>query len=153
MLGVSRRTIRRYTKDFKEFLSEGANNPRRKSFTDDDVYILQTIRDLYARRLSPDEIRTRLGVEGVPQDTPGSALSLVPAIVDRFKQIEVVGQRTEEQLGELSGQVDDLQKQQAEYQDALDVQKRQLRFTQILGVILVLIVLAGLFFLLMQTQP
>ena len=153
MLGVSRRTIRRYTQDFADFLSEGANDRRTKKFTDDDIYILQTIRELYARRLSPDDIRSRLSVEGVPREGVGSALALVPAIAARFKELEAYNRLRDEQLEELGGQVKNIRRDHSEYRDTLEAQRRQLRTTQIIGAILILLVLCGFVWLFMQTAP
>lgn len=85
MIGVPGSTIRRYSVDFKEFLSDAAQPARGKRwYTDSDVLVLKKIRYLTSQRKSPDEIRRLLPVMDNIPDQPKTALSMVPEIQQNF---------------------------------------------------------------------
>ena len=151
MLGVASRTIRRYTKEFADFLSPEANDPRRKRFTDDDIYVLQTVRDLYARRISPDSIRSRLQVKGVPQGENDSALALVPAIAQRFQQLEAYQQSIESRFGSVDEKLGNYNKRFDEHQRQMQDVRRSNRRTQILLLILAVLIIFGFLWVASQT--
>ena len=63
MLKIPASTLRRYSVDFADVLSESASvSGRKRVYTDSDVLLLRKIRELSSQRLEPDEIRSRLQI-------------------------------------------------------------------------------------------
>lgn len=68
-------TLRSWVEEFKEFLGASANPDagRPRFFTEDDLRVLRTVRDLRVNHLPYSEIRARLaqGAYAVEQSSPG----------------------------------------------------------------------------------
>ena len=87
-LGVSGQSIRTYTGEFADYLSDDATPPPggRRRFTDDDLRTLRAAKSLLDRGLTYDGVRGRLaqGVHTVeteepePREEPETAAPLVP---------------------------------------------------------------------------
>jgi DNA-binding transcriptional MerR regulator len=71
--GLSHETIRRYTLDFAEFLSEGANPPegKHRSYDESDLRVFAVIASMKTANHSNDDIKQilRAGLEGRLADT------------------------------------------------------------------------------------
>lgn len=74
LLGVSDKTIRNWVERFENFLSAEAKRvgSRQSAFTEEDIVILATIKELSAEGLSYDAINERL-VSGYRTENPGTA--------------------------------------------------------------------------------
>ena len=89
MLDIPPSTLRRYSADYGEQLSESARTKgKKRRYTETDILILRKIRKLSRDRLTPDEIADRLQiVDDNQEQEPGSALALLPQIAQAFESI------------------------------------------------------------------
>jgi DNA-binding transcriptional MerR regulator len=95
LLGVSGSTLRRWSSDYADRLSEAARpGPgRKRSYTPDDLATLQRARDLLNAGKSPIEVGALLGVAPAALTPTGAALVTLPSMAGELAQaIEVIGQ-------------------------------------------------------------
>ena len=74
LVGASKNTIRLYGRDFEQFLSDGATpeSGMQRSFTDDDIKVMITIKTLRAQRIPKEGLVKALldGERYEPDETP-----------------------------------------------------------------------------------
>lgn len=112
MLGVPESTLRRWALLFRSHLSDQKGRKQR-SYVERDIYIFGQVKDLSSQNIPLGEIGSRLVVTGDTgqQETPGSALALVPSIAARFEQLETDNRAALDQIDQLKRQVEQLASQ------------------------------------------
>lgn len=92
ILKIPTSTIRRYSVDYAQHLSETAKPAKGKRFyTDGDVLLLKKIRELVTAKKSPEDInRLLLVVDTGSQDGTPSALALLPDVAQAFEDIRAL---------------------------------------------------------------
>ena len=109
ILDISVSTLRRYSVDFADILSDGAKRTGGKRFyTDQDILILKKIRSLSAQHKSHAEIRKSALL--VDQPPPGE-LALIPAIAAEFEQLRSQIARLQSDQDENRAAIDQLRKE------------------------------------------
>jgi len=117
MLDIPGSTLRRYSADYSDLLSENARlKGRKRRYTDSDVLILRKIRELTRSRKTQDEIRQVIQVTDFTKDEGrGSALALIPEIASEFEFLHQVQANTksqveglDERMGETESQLSSL---------------------------------------------
>jgi DNA-binding transcriptional MerR regulator len=129
MLDIPPATLRRYSAEYREFLSEDAKlRGRRRAYTDSDLVVLQRIRQYYGERRSPKEIKKLLQVVDTQEERSrsdrDSALMLLPGLAQEFQHIresqvsihnklDSQGETIQEVLSEVRAYREELRQEQA----------------------------------------
>ena len=74
-LTVSSNTLKRWSKDFEQFLSPSAATNGTRRFSPDDVVILRRVKDQLSDGLSTDEVTEMFQAEGLGETRPTTALA------------------------------------------------------------------------------
>jgi len=87
MLEVPASTLRRYAKDWADFLSESARTPgKKRRYSPEDVTVLRRIRELLGQHKDRDEIAAALQVvDDTPPET--TALAVMPELLQELEGI------------------------------------------------------------------
>ena len=108
MLKIPASTLRRYSVDFADQLSDSARHTgHKRTYADDDVLTLRRIRKLSGQRLAPAEIRARLAV--MEPESPSSALALMPEILNQFESLRADLAQAHEKIDHLQARLDVLE--------------------------------------------
>lgn len=130
LLNVTSQTIRRWTKDYRQFLSPRANPPKGEAriYDTHDQRVFLLIAELRAAAQSPDEILKRLKVEqesnyeGLPQLPPGwgddsqIAMGLAQARAGEIASLAVLQTQVQHLTSELQKATERAEQIQADYQ-------------------------------------
>jgi len=136
LLGVSDTTVRKWTQEFSDYLSDSAKaiGSRQRSFTEDDVVIMQTIASLSNDGHSYAEIRLRLEagerIDELGMANAGISSRLVPeasvrTIIDSAEiraerdRLVMVVHDQQNRISELEAQLRNLHEQAAKERDEL----------------------------------
>lgn len=128
LLGVSGSTLRRWSDDYADRLSEAASPGagRKRTYTPDDLAVLQRAAALLKAGKPPAEVGALLGVVPESLAPTGSALVTLPKIAGDLSQaIEVIGHlKTIAQAQ--AAEVDRLRAEHEQHAQALaDIQRQQ----------------------------
>ena len=74
-LTVSANTLKRWAKDFEQFLSPSATSNGARRFTPEDVTVLRRVKDQLSDGLSTDEVIEMFQAEGLGETNPSTALA------------------------------------------------------------------------------
>ena len=88
LLGVSGSTLRRWSVDYGDRLSDAARpGPgRKRSYTPDDIAQLERVRDLFKAGKTPEEVGALLGMAPDAMTPTGAALVTLPSLIERQAQ-------------------------------------------------------------------
>lgn len=110
MLSIPPSTIRRYSRDWSDFLSKYASQGgKKRRYTDTDVLILRKIRQLTVSRRSQEEIAAAIQV--VDSSPDESALALLPQISEAFENIHQRQAEHDAQIAELKQRLEQLEEE------------------------------------------
>lgn len=110
MLGCPVSTLRRYSVDYAQHLSESARPARgKRHYTDADVLILRRVRELVSAKKSPEEINKLIPVLATGMPEGPSALALLPDVAQAFEELRaaIMAERSERER--LERRLDELQ--------------------------------------------
>lgn len=128
LLGVSGSTLRRWSDDYADRLSEAASPGagRKRTYTPDDLAVLQRAAALLKAGKPPAEVGALLGVVPESLAPTGSALVTLPKIAGDLSQaIEVIG-RLQQLAQAQAAEVDRLRAEHERQAQALaDIQRQQ----------------------------
>lgn len=121
LFNVSRETVRRWSSEFKAFLSPTANpaKDRQRAFTDADMEVFALIAEMKLQGRLFEDIRAALGA-GQRGSAPANASAIVQSDVPRATALQTRVASLEKALTHSEARREELQKQ-------LDDTKRELR--------------------------
>lgn len=95
MLRLPVSTLRRYSVDYSDVLSEAARGGggKKRYYTEQDIVILKRLKEYVRERKTPDEVKQLLQlVDSEPKPTPeqASSLALIPAIAEEFERLNAL---------------------------------------------------------------
>lgn len=109
MLSIPVSTLRRYSVDYAQHMSESARPARgKRHYTDQDILTLKKIRELVSSKHNPDDINRLLVIVDDHQDHP-SALALLPDIQQAFEDIRSMLANERSERERLSQRLDELE--------------------------------------------
>ena len=118
VLAVSATTLRRWSADFAEHLSETARGAggHHRSYTPEDVSTLQRAGELLRAGHAPDEVNARLGI--ADESHQAAALATMPAIGAELQAVHVL-------IANLRAEVADLKQANQDQAAALEATRQE----------------------------